>query len=226
MATKFYVGLDLGQVQDYTAIVVQEKTDGRYKVRWLERPDLGTKYPEIVDRVKEILSSPAIRGASLVIDRTGCGRPVFDMFEKARLNPIGISIHGGDSVNHEGKSWKVPKRDLVGCMQVHLQNKTWQVSSKLKLGETLSREMLNFRQKIDPITAHDSYSAWRESEHDDLILAAAVATWWGEREPKPLPRLVFVLPMPTQAQLIHQAQARVEKPNFERQSFHEFLPPH
>jgi hypothetical protein len=206
---KFVFGLDLGQASDYTALAILERLPGKtgsiYHIRRLERVR-GASYPDIVYKVTAMMRSPALSGsAALVIDQTGCVRPVFDMFEKARLNPIGVSIHGGDSVNHEGKSWKVPKRDLVGCMQVHLQNKTWQVSSKLKLGETLSREMLNFRQKIDPITAHDSYSAWRESEHDDLILAAAVATWWGEREPKPLPRLAFVLPMPKPCEMVAPA---------------------
>jgi len=42
--------------------------------------------------------------------------------------------------------------------------------------------MLNFRAKIDPATAHDSYSAWREQDHDDLVLSVALACWWGERE--------------------------------------------
>lgn len=29
--------------------------------------------------------------------------------------------------------------------------------------------------------AHVSYAAWREQEHDDLVLAVALACWWGER---------------------------------------------
>ena len=35
--------------------------------------------------------------------------------------------------------------------------------------------------QIDPLTAHDSYGAWREKEHDDLVLAVALACWYGER---------------------------------------------
>jgi hypothetical protein len=27
-------------------------------------------------------------------------------------------------------------------------------------------------------TAHDSYEHWREGDHDDLVLAAALACWW------------------------------------------------
>ncbi|MDD1753960.1 MAG: hypothetical protein LUQ38_12840 [Methanotrichaceae archaeon] len=45
-------------------------------------------------------------------------------------------------------------------------------------------ELLNFKVKIDPQTAHDSYSAWRESEHDDLVLSVALACWYAETRPK------------------------------------------
>ena len=46
---------------------------------------------------------------------------------------------------------------------------------------TSEKSVVNFRQKIDPATAHDSYSAWRERDHDDLVLALALACWLGER---------------------------------------------
>jgi hypothetical protein len=30
--------------------------------------------------------------------------------------------------------------------------------------------------------AHDIYGAWREGAHDDLVLATALACWYGERK--------------------------------------------
>ena len=35
------------------------------------------------------------------------------------------------------------------------------------------------RVKIDPKTAHDSYAAWRENQHDDLVFAVAWHVGWG-----------------------------------------------
>ena len=29
---------------------------------------------------------------------------------------------------------------------------------------------------------NDTYEAWRESDHDDLVLAAAIACWYGEKK--------------------------------------------
>ena len=42
----------------------------------------------------------------------------------------------------------------------------------------------NFRATIS-LTGRDSYGAgedWREGRHDDLVLATAMAAWYGERD--------------------------------------------
>jgi len=189
----FILGLDLGQSQDYTALCIAEKLDEEggaiYHVRRLERTR-GTAYPDVVKRVEEILEKLS-DACDLVIDATGVGAPVVDMFVKAGLKPIGIYIHGGDKATHEGRTYRVPKRDLVGVLQVLLQNQRLRIAPG-PLSDTLATEMLNFRIKIDPATAHDSYSAWREADHDDLVLSVALACWWGENRPKPIP--IIVLP--------------------------------
>jgi hypothetical protein len=188
---KFFVGLDLGRSQDYTALSILERVKNDkehvYHVRHLERIR-GAPYPAIVDKTAKIMQSPGLKDcASLVVDQTGVGAPVVDLFEQAGLKPVGVLIHGGDKASHEGESWRVPKRDLVGVLQVLLQTGRLKVASRLKLGTVLSQEMLNFKVKIDPMTAHDSYSAWREEDHDDLVLSVALAAWYGENGPKPIP---------------------------------------
>lgn len=123
----------------------------------------------------------------LDLDQMGVGAPVIDLFQQEGLKPVGVLIHGDDKASQEGESWRVPKRDLVGILQVLLQTERLKVAGKLKLGPVLSQEMLNFRVLIDPVTAHDSYSAWREEDHDDLVLSVALAAWWGENAPKEAP---------------------------------------
>jgi len=195
MVMDFYIGLDLGQASDYTALNVMQRVDDKagniYHVRRLERIR-GAPYPDIAQKVKAIMATPTLLGRTyLVVDQTGVGAPVVDLLRQAGLKPIAVSIHGGASVAREGDSWRVPKRDLVGTLQVLLQSGRFKVSNKLKLGPILQAEMLNFKVKIDPVTAHDSYSAWRDNEHDDLVLSAALAAWWAERAPKPIGPLIF-----------------------------------
>jgi len=184
----YLVGLDLGQARDYTALCIVERRDnGEYHVRRLERTR-GTPYPQVIERVKEIMEK--LRGAVLVVDQTGVGAPVVDEFRNTGLRPVGVLIHGGDKVSKDGQTHRVPKRDLVGVLQVLLQNGRLKIAPG-PLSDTLVEEMLNFRVKIDPATAHDSYSAWRDAEHDDLVLAVALACWYGERQPR---KVTFRIP--------------------------------
>lgn len=113
----------------------------------------------------------------LTIDHTGVGRPVFDLFERAGLRPLGITITGGDASHGEGRQWRVPKRDLMGILQVAAQGGRFKVAKELPDAAVLVDELLNFRVKIDVKTAHDSYEAWREGVHDDLVLSVALACW-------------------------------------------------
>jgi len=193
--SQYYFGLDLGQTQDYTAmvaidhithewIVEDEKTADRdidfeyeYYLRYMKRYELRTSYTDIVRNVKKILYCGRFgEEPILVVDATGVGQAVMDVFHDADLDPIAIKIHGGEKVNQEGMEIHVPKRDLVGALMVHFQNDELKIARTLAESHTLSEELQNFRVKINT-RGHDSYEAWREGDHDDLVLATAIACW-------------------------------------------------
>lgn len=190
----FFIGLDLGQASDYTAVCVietvsLEKTteNSSYHVRHLQRYPLGTAYPVIVSDIGRMLTT--LPGSRLVVDNTGVGRPVVDLFRAARLDPVAITITGGDKAMFNGGSWHVPKRDLVGALSVAFQTGALKIASSLPEAKTLVDELLNFKVKINVKTAHDSYEAWREGVHDDLVLAVALALWWIIRQGQSGPRV-------------------------------------
>jgi hypothetical protein len=124
---------------------------------------------------------PAKQAPALVTDATGVGRPVIDMMSKAGLRPIAITITGGFDENMVlSNDWRIPKRNLVSTLAVLLQSGRLKVAPDLVEGETFVTELSNFKVKISA-AGHDSYNAWRESIHDDLVLSVALAAWWGER---------------------------------------------
>jgi hypothetical protein len=190
----FFIGLDLGQKQDYTAIAIIETTSQytgldlqsyEYKysshvsVRYLERVRLGTSYLGVVDRLRQIANSRELVGRStLVMDATGLGGPVLDLLRAARLGCeiIPVTITGGDREINSGGMWRVPKRDLVNRLQLMFERKELKIASRLREAETLVRELMNMRVKVS-VTGHDSYAAGQESTHDDLVLALALACW-------------------------------------------------
>lgn len=211
----YLIGLDLGQQHDYTALSVlrrlvdpgPERSETHYQVGHLQRYPLGTRYTEIVRRVAS-MKEQLPNGARLVVDATGVGQPVVDMFVEAGLYPIAIWIHGGDSVSRDGRTYRVPKRDLAGVLQVLLQNGRLKVQERLPEASVLRAEMQNFKAKIDPQTGHDSYAAdWREGDHDDLILSVAMACWYGEHG-RPAEPLATTRPIVRQA--AEQARRRFD----------------
>ena len=156
-----------------------------YDVRHALRFPLGTPYPQIVDDVARLLHQPPLVGnVRLVIDATGVGRPVVDMFYRhpeRRFPVVPVVITTGDTVTKgEDGYLRVPKRDLVGAVQVELQNKRLRFPDPKKLPtvDVLTHELSHFRVTISA-AGHDSYEAWRTRDHDDLVLALAVTLWYG-----------------------------------------------
>jgi hypothetical protein len=58
--------------------------------------------------------------------------------------------------------------------------------------ETLEMELQNFRVKITA-AANETFEAWRERDHDDLVLALALAAWHAEKQPLGEPAMPMVL---------------------------------
>ena len=174
-------GLDLGQAADPSALCVIERAGEELHVRHLQRFPLRTPYPQIREAVKALmrqLPPPAV----LIIDQTGVGRAVYDIFVEAGLRPLGVTITGGDKVTWDGDRVRVPKRDLAGALSVSLDNHRLRIAADLTEARTLENELLNFRAKITT-AGNDTYEG-RSGIHDDIVLATAIAAWYAIR-PRP-----------------------------------------
>lgn len=185
---------------DLPTHLVRERVVVRHDVVHLERWPLKTSYGAVVTRTKAVLeqvrlSQPwreDLRGTprhdpviALVIDQTGVGAAVCDMFRDAGLSPLALTITGGDQVTRpEPHHVRVPKRDLVGVLQVGLQNRRFLIAEALPEAATLRKELEGFRARISVTTGHDTYGAgeeWRVGSNDDLVLAVAMAVWQAEQ---------------------------------------------
>jgi len=139
-------------------------------------------YPDVAERVRRLIDAPELHSkAALTVDATGVGAAVVDMLRKSGFTFDAVTITGGDTESQHGwYDWRVPKRDLIGGLQVLLQTGRLKIANILEHAETLKSELLNFRVKVNISTGHDSYEAWREGDHDDLVLATALACWYSE----------------------------------------------
>lgn len=211
---ELYLGLDLGQAADFSALVVIEQFEHaarvpfyrgpeqmldeaagiypevqreyRYHLVRLERYPLHTPYPAIVRDVAAICRDPAVDGRrTLIVDGTGVGRPVVDLLRDAHLAPVATTVHGGEQTQYDEleRSWRVPKRVLVSTARVLLQagRLKFPRPQAMKGVDLLVDELTKYQVKISD-TAHDSYGAWREGQHDDLVFGLCLACWWAERQ--------------------------------------------
>ena len=194
----YLLGLDLGQAHDYSAWITAERSkdadeESCYDVRHIDRVR-GARYPAIVahtaDLITALRSSDPKPAVHLVVDYTGVGRPVADMLVDAKLDCTLrlVTITGADTVTRgETGELRVPKRDLASGVQVLLQSERLRIGKDLPHATTLTDELVNFKVKIS-LAGHDSYGAgadWREGNHDDLVLALALACWFGEHRMPP-----------------------------------------
>jgi len=84
MERPYFVGLDLGQSQDFTALAIAERVElegawdaarwahrkmAALDLRYLERIPLRTEYPEVVERVRRVTQSGELKErCHLVVD--------------------------------------------------------------------------------------------------------------------------------------------------------------
>ena len=213
-----YLGLDLGQAADYSALAVveepiyappfggwvsgasldaeQRRSYERLAYEWqqlapgkpplwlrgLHRYPLRTPYPDVVaDVLRRLGGRDAYRpDAVLVIDGTGVGAGVVDLFRygdlPCELRPV--IIHGGVKVVID-RGLHVPKRDLIGAVQVVLHTGRLQVARQSDVTDLWAKEMQNYQMKLTD-SGHDTYNARGDSRHDDLVLGVALAVWLRE----------------------------------------------
>lgn len=194
---RWIVGMDVGQSIDPSAISVLHHTCQpveewvpnafakhwrqsrieRFSVLHLERLRLGMSYPEQVAHVARLLSRDPLsrRKPELVIDYTGCGRPVADMFDRAGLRPTCILITAGEAVTRTaGKTWHVAKPFLISGLEARMHAGELEIASGIREAEVLRNELKDFSRKVSEATGRVQYSA-REGAHDDLVLSVAIA---------------------------------------------------
>lgn len=198
------VGVDLGQSRDPTTLAVVEQVRysvpgddnysppprgqhiapdfeiprAQYNLRLLEQAPLGESYPAQARRIKSILSRETIakHAPRVLIDYTGVGRAVYDIFKAERvprLVPVTITFQG-DGRNDAG-GYSVPKIDLVSKLQALMHTGCLHMPDSLPLAKVFRRELLDFRVSYTAV-GNATFGA-REGAHDDTILAVALAVW-------------------------------------------------
>jgi hypothetical protein len=169
------VPLDEWKQDDKAEVWRQGKTE-HFDVRHLQRLPLGMPYPEQVQHVANVLARPPLTSAKFVVDETGVGRAVADIFDRAGLKPDRVTITAGlETTQHGAYSWHVSKTQLISALDARLHTGELKIAAELSEAGALQEELLDSRRKVSE-AGRATWSA-RVGAHDDLVLAVAIALW-------------------------------------------------
>src|SRR5262249_37510858 len=74
----------------------------------------------------------------------------------------------------------VAKVQLVSVMQALFGQRRVRFAAALPLAKTAEQELRNFKAKITTAGSETFLADWRTGQHDDIVLAVALAAWLGE----------------------------------------------
>lgn len=179
-----------GRPSDYTFGEDPPRVADAFHVRHIQRFELGTPYDAVVDAVGELLSTPELReDAVLVFDRTGVGGAVADLFNAAYRRgklgrcfwPLGVTLTAGFAPRGAvAGTWSATahKGDVVQRLYLLQESGRLKIPLGLPGAEQLVKELRAFRPKQSARTGNLSFEAEHESDHDDLVIALALAVWY------------------------------------------------
>jgi len=186
----FYVGVDLGKKRDPATVAIVEKQEAAQPwmrpvyeellLRYLERLPLGTPYPAVVERLKKIVAR--VGPCVVAVDATGVGEPVMDLLRRAGLGceVIGVTLTGGERERFDGRGWNVPKQNLISGVQVLLEQEGLKIARRLREAGQLVKELTDMRA-VAKGRGRVRLGADGYGEHDDLVMAVALACWRAKR---------------------------------------------
>ncbi len=203
---RFLAGLDLGKLQDHSALAIVERRqyqtgfDHVYwvpliewdlRIRRLVRFPLHTSYRDLMTLVEKELHHPELGITTpLIVDATGPGEVFLDFLRGSAIPLVPVNITSGGNVTQSHGRWNVPKSELVNALAILIEQEKLGVVRELPLANALYEELTHFDARIQP-SGHTRFGALDAGGYDDLALAVALACWYARKlwppEPKPRP---------------------------------------
>jgi len=184
--THFFLGLDLGQRCDHSALVVLERTRiltgafdhanythvtaVRLCLRHAHRFPLHFPYLKIPNAIRSILPTldPSAYAASpapktLAVDATGVGAPFVEILQRARLQARILPITITSGAQPHGNN--VPRATLLSNLRILFETGALRLAPNAPHFNQLQKELTT-------LSLHDG-----RTSHDDLAFALALAAW-------------------------------------------------
>mgnify|MGYP006348886157 FL=1 len=207
---RWVLGVDLASARDYSAmclvervqiktgereyhdgkaIQIEDKYETELHVRNVRRLPRTYSYLDVARHIRMAVEHPSVAGdIKVVVDVNGPGRPVVHLLREEGLHVLPVCATGGRnealSKDQTGiETYNVAKKILVFDTVVAFQNARLLVSEELQHKDLLIRELNTYKMKMTG-AGNETFSAWHERDHDDLVSALTLCVWFCNRYPK------------------------------------------
>ncbi len=182
---RFLLGLDEAKIRDWSALSavgLETPSQNQYSLVGASKKQ-RLPYDQIVDWViaqmnKPFFNTKVTHKPKLIMDATGVGAPIRDMFIKAGVSPVGVSITTGSNCSIQDGIYHLGKARLIGTFIAVYDQGRIKVNPNIPVWPLMERELLSFRAQQNQ-SGHIKFEA-AAGENDDLLTSLALAIWYGE----------------------------------------------
>lgn len=114
---------------------------------------------------------------ALLVNVTFCGRPIVELMIEREMRPIPILTTQSDSARRGRGVIHVPAKELISSLGIMFGKRQMRVDKGAANADVLAKQLGEFRAKPKPKGPSEP---WSEAETGELVMALALAGYWGE----------------------------------------------
>ena len=187
---RYWIGADLGQANDYSAVAVVKDTrlpvsDG-YRVTLGPRERVvvyadrfrGVSYVDVVDHLIRLRNAPPFGGKSdLAIDGTSIGRVVSDMLHEQNVPHFAVQMTGGQDWSRKGRYINASKTLMVENLSVLFAAGDLKFATDLPMRKEIEEDLASFTIQTTAAGNQIITQSRNASGHGDARVALIVSAF-------------------------------------------------
>jgi phage terminase large subunit-like protein len=163
---EYYAGLDLGKLQDHSALAIVQKDTETLKLVYTHEFPLETSYTEVIATTAR--TNTQFHLQKLLADQTGIGEPILE-----ELQNQGIANAEGAKLTQDAKT------EILTHLKLTMEQQRLALPYDKRLCQQINDQQYAYTKNGKLTFTHP------QNTHDDQLWALALATYAARAEPKP-----------------------------------------
>ncbi|HSV48766.1 MAG TPA: phage terminase large subunit [Candidatus Acidoferrales bacterium] len=163
---QYFAGLDLGKLQDHSALAIIQKQDDTYKLVYSYQFPLQMPYTEVINTL--IRADEKFCFKKLLTDQTGLGEPILE-----NLKEQGLNCAEGEKFSQDTKT------ELLTNLKLIMEQNQLAIPYNKNLCQQINDQQFSYSKNGKLSFNHPPNS------HDDMLWALALAVYAAKTKPSP-----------------------------------------